>query len=223
MGFEGKVFEFVIAEGEAVEEGEGFAGPFWVVEFIEGDDGPFAHAREEGFDCRNGRLVDVEVEIEEGDQDVAVGLEKVGDGLHGVALDKMDLLLVPEEPGPVEGLDALGDFGKGVVFGREVTNASDGPVAHGVLGGDGGEARERVEPVNFAEKVIGFECLGKFGPGENAGALIDTAFDDRALDVENTLEEFVLNHKAGEFIPADVFGEVEPILIGLGELFGLFH
>ena len=63
------------ADAERVEERRGFAGPRAMVQLIEGDDRALRHPRHEPLERAPGRLVQVEVQVQQRDDEMGILVE----------------------------------------------------------------------------------------------------------------------------------------------------
>src|SRR5438046_1916710 len=91
LRLEREPFERERPDAESVNKRRSLAGPRTVVQLIERDDGALRHPRDESFDRAFRRLVEVEIQIQQRDDQVRILVEVLGNGTDRVALDELDL------------------------------------------------------------------------------------------------------------------------------------
>jgi len=162
---------------------------------------------------QSGGLVQIEVEEEEADDQLAVVLYELGNRLTGVPLDQLDLGDVPQVPVLIKQPDEAVELVEGVR--REVALPGRD---HGVLvlGVRGGEALKRVESVDPPGQIGGFQDRAQLGPAHQAESSEDTTFDNGSLHGEDPLEDLIEREEPGQNRPANVLGKaVETLLEGV--------
>src|SRR5579885_1391283 len=95
-------FELQRANAERVDQRRGLAGPRAVVQLIEGDHRALRHARHEPLERAPRRLVEIEVQVQQRDDQMRIAIEVIRDRLERIALDQFDLRNVAERPVSVE-------------------------------------------------------------------------------------------------------------------------
>jgi hypothetical protein len=76
----------------------------------------------------------------------------------------------------------------------------EGP-GFGVLLGDARKAGEGVKADDFAGMIGGLEDARQLRPGQQSRPMQDPAFDDRTVNGQNALEQFVLGEELGDGLP----------------------
>src|SRR6185295_17985942 len=97
------------SDAEAVGERGGLARPRPLIQLVERDDGAFRHQRHEPLQRASRRLVQIEIQVEQRDDQVTVPIEVVGNRRQCVAFDELDLRNVSERPVAIEDRRALLD------------------------------------------------------------------------------------------------------------------
>jgi hypothetical protein len=160
---------------------------------------------------RDGRFVDIEVQIEQRHQQVRIARQVVRNGDVRVSLDEVDLGDPREIAVLVELLHASAQFVGDVIGFREVSRRHIARAA--VVRVHGREAFEGVEPDDRAAVVVGLERGRQLRPRHDAATVVDAAFHDAALHVQDLAEKLRLHQQPGELLPADVLREVlQPVL-----------
>src|SRR5581483_6381181 len=165
------------ADAERVDERRRLAGPGAVVQLIEREHGALRHARHELLERAPRRLVEVEVEVQQRDDEVRIPLEVLRNRLLRVALDQFDLRNVPERAIAVENRGGARDVVGGI--GREA--AGDRMRVHRrrrIARTSADEAVEGVEPDHASNVVERLEDRAERGPGHQAAARKHAALDD---------------------------------------------
>src|ERR1700736_519101 len=206
VGIELDPLEPQVSDPQGLEQRPRLARPDRVVELVERQNRAARHPRHEDLERVPRRFVEIEVQEEQADHQVRMGLDEFRDGAHRIALDQLDLLHVPEKPVLVvqtNQLEQLVVAVRGQVAGRRLLAVGAGPV----LGMDRGKAFEAVEAVDAAGEVDRFEDGAEFGPAHQPEAAVDAALDHRALDPEPPLEDLVASQQPGQVLAADVLGK----------------
>src|SRR5262245_30812317 len=114
LRLEREAFELERADAERVEERHRLARPGAMVQLVERDDRALRHARDEPLDRALRRLVEIEVEIQQRDDQMRIALQVVGNRRQRIALDQLDLRDVAERAIEIEDRRALRDVVGGV-------------------------------------------------------------------------------------------------------------
>src|SRR5205814_1770890 len=122
LWLERKALELERSDSERVDQRRRLAGPRPVIELVEGNNGALRHARHEVLDRAPGRLVEIEIEVEQRHDEMRIAIEVLRDGLQSVASDQLDLRDMAERPVQIEDRGAPRDVVGGV--GRQA--AGDG-------------------------------------------------------------------------------------------------
>ncbi len=204
--------------GDGAEQftvGGGFAGELGVAVFVKGHDGAGGEVMEAGLECGVGGVVDVHVEVEQGDLLSGVFAEECGQGFCDVALDEGVFLYVGERGVVAVGVEQLAQelF---VLFGyREL------PVGHVAGSGVGVpgslEALKGVETEDAPAVVVGFKHGAQGLECDEVTTPPNTALQDGPRDVQDVAIDFLEHEEAGQLLTAQEAVEVgDPIGRGDG-------